>query len=104
MPGARESGQESDINERQTASDNADSKLADALNKLKECHSAGNYLLARGAAAKASLRSYLTANAALSVPQNKILDADIELIDLYAPESVVTRCNDLHEKLTGKRL
>lgn len=104
VPGVRAAVEETQIKEQRTAADNVDSKLADAIAKLIDCNASGKDALAKGAAAKAALRGYLAADAALPTPLKKIGDADVGLINLYAPDTVASRCNDLHEKLTGKRL
>ncbi len=59
-------------------------------------------MLAKGAAAKAALRSYLAADSALPTPTKKITDNDIALINLYAPDGVAGQCDAMHQKLTGK--
>lgn len=105
VPGAREAAKESQIKEQRTAADTADSTLADVITNLVGCNAADSKdVLTKGAAAKAALRSYLAADAALSKPLKKINDADIDLINLYVPDTVAKQCNDMHEKLTGKRL
>lgn len=103
VPGAGQAAEEKETKEARTAADAADTKLADAITKLVDCKAAAaKEVLAKGALAKAALRSYLAANAALPTPSAKITDADIDLINLYAPDGVSGACNTMHQKLTGK--
>lgn len=104
VPGAREAAEKTRTGEQRTAADSADTKLADAIGKLAECKAADNDGLAKAVAAKTALRGYLAADAALPNPMKKIRDQDIDLINIYVPAEVSARCNDLYEKLTGKRL
>jgi hypothetical protein len=105
VPGAASAAEDKETKEQRTAADTADTKLADAITKLVDCKAApAKDVLTKGALAKAALRSYLAADASLPTPTKKITDADIALINLYAPETVSEQCNSMHEKLTGKRI
>ena len=104
VPGAQAAAAQAADKQQQQAAGDVDSKLADALAKLADCKAATTDVVSKGAAAKASLRSFVTADLALATPSKKIADADINLINLYAPDTVATKCNDVYEKLTGKRL
>lgn len=103
VPGAAAAAEDKETKEQRTAADTADSKLADAITKLIDCKAApAKEVLAKGAAAKAALRSYLAADSALPTPTKKITDNDIALINLYAPDGVAGQCDAMHQKLTGK--
>jgi hypothetical protein len=104
VPGARATVEANEIKEQRTAADKVDTTIADAIVKLTACHAAGKNALAKGAEAKVSLRAYLAADDALPTPLNKIDDKAVALIDLTSPDTIADRCNELHEKLTGKRL
>lgn len=105
VPGAREAAEDARTKDQRTAGDTADTKLAEAMGKLAECKAADDKdALTKAVGAKTALRSYLAANAALPNPAKKISDKDVDLINIYVPAEVKTRCDDLYEKLTGKRL
>ncbi|MDC0687622.1 hypothetical protein POF53_08495 [Mitsuaria sp. RG] len=104
VPSARIAAEETEASKQKENKNDADTKLADAIDKLATCSAGGDGLFGKGNAAKKALREYLEADEKLSNSANKIRDEDIELINLHNQNTIAARCNDIYEILTGQRL
>lgn len=104
VPSARIAAEASEATEQKTNKNNAETKLADAVDKLAVCSAGGDGMTGKGSAAKMALREYLEADKKVSHSANKLRDEDIELIKLHDQGTIAARCNDIYELLTGQRL
>nr|WP_148226402.1 hypothetical protein [Rhizobium leguminosarum] len=104
LPAARQQANTAAAIESQNAAaDQIDTSFADAVTKLELCHGAGADLN-KAAEARAALRAYLAASAAMPAHPAKIDGAAIDILDLTSPETIAQSCSQLFERLTGKVL
>lgn len=104
VPSARNAAEASEASEQKTNKNDAETKFAEAVNKLANCSVGGDDITGMGNTAKIALRDYLEADKKVSHSDNKLREEDIELIKLHDQGTIAARCNDIYELLTGQRL
>ncbi|WP_068073560.1 MULTISPECIES: hypothetical protein [Novosphingobium] len=80
----------------------AEEKFGSALAALVACSKAGSDAVAEGVTAKAALRAYAAADAALPTPSKKVDETKIAQISLLAPSGIANNCQAVYRQLTGE--